>query len=374
MQANPIANSIEDFAARCERVRQEMYFRSVDCLLVGPSPDLIYLTGYAARQSERLTMFILPRYGTPHLLMPNFELPRVEKLATWFEPVGWVETEDPLARLESLLPETPRELTIAVGNQLFSQFLIRIQKRIRRATYVAGEEIVGPVRIRKSRSEVEQLRTASRYADTTFEAILQSSLLEMSERAILARIHRLLIEKGHDSVAGGIVAVGANTASPHHSVSDIKPNQGDSVILDYVGIAKNYYSDFTRTLYVGSPPDEFRRVYDIVNIANQKAFEAIRPGAIAEEIDAVAREYIRAAGYGDQFIHRTGHGIGLEVHEPPYLLAGNRTVLEEGMTFSIEPGIYLPGKFGVRIEDIVVVTANGAERLNQATHELQIVE
>jgi Xaa-Pro aminopeptidase len=362
-----------DFRERCDRVRAEMDQQAIDYLLVGPSSDLVYLIGYAARQSERLTLFVLPRQGTPRLVMPRFELPRVEKLATFFEPASWTETENPTELLALLLPDRARDMTIAVGGQLYTYFLLRIQQAMPHARYVAGELVIEPVRMRKTPYEIDQLRGASEAADAVFEALLKLPLVGLSEKEILAHIHRLLLEKGHDSVGGGIVGIGPNGASPHHHVSDRQAAIGDAVVIDYGGVRNDYRSDITRTFHIGPPSDEFRRVYDIVNEANQKAFEAVCPGVLAERIDAAARDHIAAAGFGPQFLHRTGHGIGLDGHEPPYIVSGNKTPLEEGMAFSIEPGIYLAGKFGVRIEDIVVVTATGADRLNRATHVLQVV-
>jgi len=195
----------------------------------------------------------------------------------------------------------------------------------------------------------------------------------MTERELLAEIHRLLIEKGHDTIGGGIVGIGPNGASPHHHVTDTPGAAGDAVVVDFGGARQNYRSDMTRTFHLGEPSDEFRRVYRIVDESNEAAFQHVRPGVTAQELDAVARDHIAAAGYGAAFLHRLGHGIGLDGHEAPYLVRGDTTVLDEGMTFSIEPGVYLEGRFGVRIEDVVVVTRDGAERLNESTHELQVL-
>jgi Xaa-Pro aminopeptidase len=174
-------------------------------------------------------------------------------------------------------------------------------------------------------------------------------------------------------VGTGIVGAGENGASPHHKTGTRALQKGDAVVVDFGGSLKDYRSDITRTFHIGEPSDEFRRVYEIVRVAQQRAFEAVRPGVTAEQIDNVARSYITEHGYGDFFLHRTGHGIGLDGHEAPYLVGGDLTALEEGMTFSIEPGIYLKGKFGVRIEDIVVVQKNGAERLNNFARDLTVV-
>jgi Xaa-Pro aminopeptidase len=227
--------------------------------------------------------------------------------------------------------------------------------------------------MRKSPWEVEQLGAASRAADATFEALVATDLEGASEREALARIHHLLLENGHEAVGGGIVGAGENGASPHHHSGDTKIEAGSAVVVDFGGSLNNYRSDITRTFHVGEPTPEFRQVYDIVNEANQKAFEFVKPGVRAADLDGLARSFIAEAGYPNEFLHRLGHGIGLEGHESPYLVTGSDAVLEEGMAFSIEPGIYLEGRFGVRIEDIAVVTSDGAQRLNLSSHELVVL-
>lgn len=362
-----------EYQERCNRVKVEMGLSGVDYLLVGPSSDLLYLIGYASRQSERLTLFVLPREEEPFLIIPHFELPRIEKIATFFDTIGWKETDNPIELLASIFPGRAVNKILAIGGQLYSNFLLGVQQEIPDAKYITGEQLMSSVRMRKSSYELEQIRIAGAAADQVFLTLLQMPLVGLTEKETLEIIHQLLIEKGHDSVAGGIVGAGSNGASPHHHASTYKLAMGEAVVIDYIGSLNGYKSDMTRTFHLGPPNSEFRRVYDIVNEANQLAFEAVRPGITAGYIDKVARDHITAAGYGPQFLHRTGHGIGLDAHEPPYIVANNETLLDIGMTFSIEPGIYLADKFGVRIEDIVVVTTEGAERLNLSTHELQII-
>jgi Xaa-Pro aminopeptidase len=362
-----------NYQERLDRVRAQMARQRVDYLLVGPSTDLVYLTGYHTSQSERLTLFVLPREGDPRLVMPAFEVARVEHLESAVQPASWTETESPVELLASLLRERGRGATIAIGGQLHAAFLLRIQKALPDARFMEGAYVMDPVRVRKDEYEIEQLRAAASAADEVYLELLQTPLLGRSEQEIAHDIERLLVEKGHDSVTFVLVAVGANAASPHHHVGERQVEEGDAIVLDFGGSINGYHSDLTRTLHVGTPTDEFRAVYDTVRLANQAAFEAVRPGLTTGEVDKVARDRITGAGFGPYFIHRTGHGIGLDVHEPPYLVEGDQMVLEEGMTFSIEPGIYLRDKFGVRIEDIVVVTAIGAERLNQSPHGLQVV-
>jgi Xaa-Pro aminopeptidase len=369
----PETTPVSEFEDRFDRVRAAMDRMEIDCLLIGPSTDMVYLIDFPVRQSERMTILVLPREGRPRLVMPGFELDRVASRPPLFEPAPWEDGADPAPLLASLLPAGGDGTTVAVGGQLFTHFFLRIQDAAPNARFVDGDLVMAPVRMRKSPYEVGALQAASSAADAVFEELLTLPLAGMSERELLTEIHRLLLEKGHDTIGGGIVGAGPNGAAPHHHVSERRIEQGDPVVVDFGGVRANYRSDLTRTFHVGEPNDQFREVYAIVDEANEAGFQAVRPGVTAAEIDARTRSRIAEAGYGPQFLHRTGHGIGLDGHEAPYLVDGDDTVLEEGMTFSIEPGIYLESLFGVRIEDIVVVTANGAERLNRSTHALQVV-
>lgn len=362
-----------ELAERTSRVQRAMAEQNVDYLVVGPSPDLVYLIDFGVRQSERLTMLVIPQEGETRLVMPGFETPRVANLAATIDPVTWNDGEDPFQLLTSVLTQDGKPETIAIGPQMFTHFFMGLERALKKSRYVDGTEILEPLRMRKSEWELEQLAAASHAADATFEALIETTIEGATELEIHQRIHELLIEKGHEAVGGGIVGAGPNGASPHHHSSEARISSGTPVVVDFGGTLNNYRSDMTRTFYVGEPTQEFRDVYRIVDEANQKAFEYVRPGVQACDVDAVARDYIAKAGYPDAFLHRLGHGIGLEGHEPPYLVQGNNVELEEGMTVSIEPGIYLKGKFGVRIEDIAVVRANGAARLNLSSHELHVL-
>jgi D-alanyl-D-alanine dipeptidase len=233
--------------------------------------------------------------------------------------------------------------------------------------------VVSRLRVRKDPQELELLARAARGADEAFRRITALRMDGLREEEVAASLSDLLREHGHDTVDFTIVASGPNGASPHHEPGARSIRAGEEVVLDFGGTVGGYFSDMTRTVVVERPPKGFSHVYDIVKEAQEAAFQTVRPGIAAEEVDAAAREVIAMSGYADRFVHRTGHGIGLEVHEPPYIVAGNRTTLQPGMCFSIEPGIYLEGRFGVRIEDIVTVTETGAQRLNRATRDLETV-
>lgn len=359
-------------AERCQRAQLEMQRQDVDWLLIPHSTDLKYLIGYAHRQSERLALFLVPREGVPVLVVPSFEIATVERYATFFDIAGWTETEDPVALVASILQRGPAR-RVAVGEELHAVFLLKIQAALTESRFNPATPVMARLRMIKAADEVTALRTAAERTDAALTALLDQPLLNMTELDVIRFLHAQLLERGFEAVGTGIVGAGPNAASPHHRTSNRSLQPGDAVVVDFGGSLGGYRSDMTRTFHLDEPSQDFRRVYDIVREAQQRAFEAVRPGVTAESIDAIARDHISEQGYGPYFLHRTGHGIGLDGHEAPYLVKGDSTVLEEGMTFSIEPGIYLRDRFGVRIEDIVVVTRNGAERFNQFSRDLIVI-
>jgi len=310
----PETTPVSEFEDRFDRVRATMAQLDIDCLLIGPSTDMVYLIDFPVRQSERMTILVLPRDGQPRLVMPGFELDRVASLPALFEPAPWEDGTEPAPVLASLLPNGGDGMTVAVGGQLFTHFFLRISAAAPEARFVSGDLVMAPVRMRKSPYELAALQAASEAADAVFEELLTLPLVGTSERELLGEIHRLLVEKGHDTIGGGIVGVGANGAAPHHHVSERRIERGDPVVVDFGGVRANYRSDLTRTFHVGEPTEEFRKIYQTVDEANEAGFEAVRPGVRAAEIDARTRNHISAAGYGPQFLHRTGHGIGLDGH------------------------------------------------------------
>ena len=357
------------FLQRRERARNALAAAGVDGLLVTPGPDLEYLCGYPAMPLERLTMLVVRPAADPVLVVPLIERPAaLATPARDLEVVGWTDNEDPYRLLSQLAPRG----RYAISDRAWASHAIALGEA-GVGDLVACSVALPLLRAVKDPDELAALRAAGEGADAAFGDIRGVRFAGRTEREVAADLDRFLRAHGHSAVDFTIVGSGPNSASPHHDPSDRVILPGDAVVLDFGGVAEAYCSDITRTVFVGEPTDEQRRVYDIVRAAQQAAFEAVRPGVAAEDVDAAARSVIAAAGYGDRFIHRTGHGIGREVHEPPYIVAGNRTPLQPGMTFSDEPGIYLPGSFGVRIEDQVAVTATGAERLNEATRDLVVV-
>ncbi len=356
---------------RLRRAQQELSRQGVDQLLLGPSPDLLYLTGYDAHLSERLTALVLPREGDPTIVVPTLEAPRLADKRELLDVRSWEETQSPTGLVAELAGNAAGKM-IAVGDHLWSVFLLRLQEAMPGARWVAGGPVMRPLRMIKDGREIELLREAARRTDDAWEEFIARPLTGQTERQALARLLDLTHSRGLDP-GFGACGSGPNSASPHHQTGDRVIETGDAVVFDWGGTLEGYHSDVTRTVHVGEPDDEFVRVYTVVRDANQAALDAVRPGVACEEIDLAARSLIDAEGYGAAFIHRVGHGLGLEVHEEPYLVSGNTLPLQTGMVFSDEPGVYLEGRFGVRIEDAVLCTDDGGERLNNATRELTVV-
>lgn len=340
--------------------------------LVTPGPDLRYLTGYDALPLERLTLLRIAPGADPVMLVPRLERAAAEAAEgiAGVEIVTWADGEDPYAAAAGLTGSGRHALT----DRTWAVHLLGFQRRVPDATFVPAGEALPPLRAVKDAEELAAIGAAGAGADAAFASILTSPFSGRTERDVAADLADLLRANGHETADFTIVGSGPNSASPHHDPSARRIRPGEAVVLDFGGFADGYGSDVSRTVVVGEPPSGFDDVYGTVRRAQQVAFEAVRPGATCEDVDRAARAVIEDAGYGDRFIHRTGHGIGLETHEAPYIVRGNDEPLEEGMTFSIEPGVYLDGRFGVRIEDIVAVTATGARRLNEAPRDVCVVD
>ena len=359
-------------ADRRTRAAAKLRERGFGALLLSPGADLFYLAGYQIFASERLTCLVLDRDGKATIVCPEFEAPRVAVAAPDIERSTWGETDDPYAAVAALV-RAPG--AVAVADQMWAAFVLKLEAALSGRAFVVASEITRQLRIRKDEAEVDALRLVSESADRAYSRILERHFAGRTEREIGADLAELLRAEGHDEVAFTIVASGANGASPHHETADRRIAEGDTVVLDFGGAMRGYRSDITRTVHVGRTAGrEEQKVHDVVRRAQEAGYGAARKGASAESVDAAARRVIDEAGYGEFFIHRTGHGIGLDGHEHPYLVRGNRERLEPGMAFSIEPGIYLPGRFGVRIEDVAVIDADGSARpLNRADHAFATV-
>ena len=355
-----------------ERAAAEAAAQGFDAMVVAPSPDLAYLTGYGPPPLERLTLLVLRQGTDPILLVPALEhaLASGSAVGSRIELADWTDGEDPYAVAARLLPAEGR---VAVGDRLWASHLLGLQAARPGLAFASASPVVSRLRAIKDEEELAALFRAARGADETFRQICGMRFDGRREEELAADLADLLVRNGHSRADFTIVASGPNGASPHHESGSRKIRARDAIVLDFGGELAGYFSDTSRTVVVGEPPEGFVEVYETVREAQEAALRTVAPGVPAEEVDRAARAVIQGAGYGDRFVHRTGHGIGLEVHESPYIVEGNAAPLEVGMTFSVEPGIYLEGRFGVRIEDIVTVTADGAERLNRSTHDLQIV-
>ena len=350
---------------RLSHARDAAAAADIDALLVTPGPDLRWLTGYEALPLERLTCLVLPADGAPYLVAPRLEVPAVEASAVpglGIEVLGWGETDDPYALVAGRLGGAAR---VGLANRMWAEQVLRFRAALPGAEQRLASEVLADLRMRKSPDEVDALRRAGQAIDRVHSRMAEFLVPGRTEREAGRLIGAAILEEGHETVDFVIVGSGPNGASPHHEVGDRVLSTGDVVVVDIGGTtAEGYCSDCTRMYTLGEPPVDFRDYFAVLHAAQVAACEHARPGVSAESVDAAARSVIDAAGYGEAFVHRTGHGIGVETHEEPYIVSGNATVLEEGMAFSIEPGIYLTGRHGARIEDIVVATAAGVERLN----------
>jgi Xaa-Pro aminopeptidase len=343
-------------------------------MLVTPSKDYAYLLGYSAPAMERLTCLVVPADGDPALVLPRLEEPlarhELGELAEELEIVPWSETEDPIRTVQTLVGSATR---VAVQDQMWARFALGLQAALDPAQLVAAGAIMSGLRRIKAPDEIERLRAAASAADQAMRAIVAERLSGRTEHDVSARIRQLLLEAGHDEAGFAIVASGPNSASPHHAAGDRRIQAGDAIVLDIGGQRDGYGSDTSRTAFVGEPPPEFAALFEVLRAAQSAACDAVRPEVPAAEIDRTARDIITDAGFGDAFLHRTGHGIGMETHEEPYIVSSNVEPLVAGNAFSVEPGIYIRDVWGARIEDIVVCTETGGERLNTTSTELYLV-
>ena len=367
--------------ARMARVRERMEETGVDALLLSHGADLPWLTGYRAMPLERLTLLVLPRTGDPVLVVPGLEAPRVTGADGLFELRPWSDAEDPLDLVVDALAGVGTG-RLAISDRAWAETVLALQGRLPAAHWVPASRVTSPVRAVKDEGELAALRAAGAAADRVAD-VLQAGgipLVGRTEAEVSAALAGLLVAEGHSAVNFAIVGSGPNAASPHHEPGERIIGRGETVVCDFGGTLSldggpGYCSDITRTVVTGTPSDEVAACYEVLVEAQGAAVTAAVSGVTASSVDRVARDIIEAAGLGDRFVHRTGHGIGIEEHEDPYLVVGNDEILVPGHAFSVEPGIYEPGRFGMRLEDIVVVGADGApEPLNRADHRMVVVD
>jgi len=359
------------FADRLQRARASMERSGINALLVSVGSDLPYLTGYEAMPLERLTMLVVPCDGEATLVIPRLEAPRVVDQPGVFTLLPWGETDDPVALVAGLIG-TPA--VAAVGDTMWARFLVELLGHWPSGTtrYLRSTAVMNDLRMCKDAAEIAALQAAGAAADRVAAQLQagQIPLVGRTEAQVSADLSARLIAEGHDIVNFAIVAAGENAASPHHHPGDRVIREGELVLCDFGGTMAGYCSDITRCVSLGDPPAEVAEAYAVLHEAQAVGVAAGVVGAACQDVDRASRAVIDAAGYGQYFIHRTGHGIGMEAHEDPYMVEGNALPIAAGHAFSVEPGIYVPGKWGMRLEDIVVATADGPLALNNADHAL----
>ena len=343
----------------------------VDALLLSVGADLPWLTGYDAMPLERLTMLVVPRDAEATLVVARLEAPRVEARPGVFSLLPWEETEDPVAIVGGLIGPGARR--VAVGDQTWARFVIELQRERPGLEWWRGSEVTAPLRMVKDAAEIDALASAANAVDRVAVTMRERPFAGRTEAEVSRELVERMLDAGHERANFAIVAAGPNGASPHHDAGGRRIVEGDVVLCDFGGTMDGYCSDITRMFVVGEPSAEVTDTYAVLLEAQERAVQAARVGTACGEVDRVARDVITAAGFGERFIHRTGHGIGVDAHEDPYLVAGNEQALAHGYAFSIEPGIYVPGRFGLRLEDIVVASDDGPERLNHAPRDLAVV-
>ncbi|MFF3841412.1 aminopeptidase P family protein [Streptomyces sp. NPDC001930] len=370
----PVPFTADDYRARIARAAESAADAGLAGVIVAPGPDLVYLTGYQPTAiTERLTALVIAPGQEPVLVVPTLEAPDAEKAAgaAALTLRDWTDGKDPYAVTAPLLDADGR---FGVSDNAWAMHLLGLQQALPGTSYVSLTEALPMLRGVKDAHELARIAAAGAAADRAYGEILTVRFEGRRETDVAADLAALLLRFGHSQVDFTVVGSGPNGANPHHEAGDRVIERGDMVVLDFGGLKHGYGSDTTRTVHVGEPTDEERRVHDLVREAQQAGFEAVRPGVACQEVDRAARKVITDAGYGEYFIHRTGHGIGVTTHEPPYMIEGEELPIVPGMCFSIEPGVYLPGRFGVRIEDIVTATEDGAgRRFNNTPHEMAIV-
>ena len=380
LTGDPATEPVATAADRLSRLAGQAAVTGVDAILISPGPDLEYFLGHSVGSHERLTCLVVPPTGQIALLVPTLERPGWSGTPVESLPVAistWTDGQDPYAALASVLPVGARLL--AVDYHMPSVHALNTRAVVAGSELTLAGEAIAELRMRKGADEVAALSAAGAAIDRVQRRIGEWLRAGRTENEVAADIAAAIVEEGHARPDFVIVGSGPNGASPHHEASERVIEPGDPVVIDIGGpMPSGYFSDCTRTYVVHPGADRevdgrVREIYEIVRRAQAAGVAAVRPGVSAESVDRAARAVIEDAGYGQYFITRTGHGIGLEVHEHPYMVEGNATVLEPGMAFSVEPGIYLPGEFGVRIEDIVVVGDAGPVLMNTAPTELTVV-
>ena len=369
---------LDTLTDRLARTRDATRVAGLDALLITPSPDLRYLLGVGGESHERLTCLVLPADGDPVLVVPALERPGLDgtpALELGLEIAEWADEADPYALVAAALRRSGSVARAAVGDTMPAAHVLALRDALPACRQELASTVLAQLRMRKDSAEIAALTAAGQAIDRVHARMGEWLRVGRTEAQVGADMAAAIVAEGHTAAAFVIVGSGPNGASPHHDVSNRVLEPGDVVVVDIGGpTSEGYFSDCTRTYSLGEPAGaDVAAGYSVLQAAQDAAVAAVAPGVTAEQVDAAARVPITDAGFGARFIHRTGHGIGLDVHEQPYIVAGNHLLLEAGMAFSVEPGIYLPGRWGARIEDIVVVSDSGVTRLNHRPRELAVL-
>lgn len=368
--------SADVYAQRLHAAQKAAADKGIDLLLIGTGPYFAYLTGSWVSSHERLTVLVVPQQGNAWIVAPNTDITDIKAAPVDeldVELRGWNDGENPY---EFALRGAGDGLgKVALGQSLTADHVLRFQNLLPHASYELATYALAELFTRKDEAEIAELRKAGHAIDAVHAQVPQLLQAGRTEAEVAHELEKLILQE-HSVIDFVIVGSGPNGANPHHSFSDRELAEGEPVVVDIGGtLPSGYHSDCTRTYVVGGDiskaPQDFQDAYAVLADAQAAARAAAHPGSTAADIDAITREAISAAGWGDYFVHRTGHGIGLSTHEEPFIMEGNDLALEEGMAFSIEPGIYLEGKWGMRLEDIVVLTNDGYESLNQAPRDVR---
>lgn len=354
---------------RFDKTIKNMEKEGLSQLIVTSKSDLFYFLGKWVDSGERMIALYINSKGEKKLIIN--EIIMSPKAFTNVDAIGYKDGEDPIGILLGLVNENEK---IGIDKNWPAHFLLELMERKPAMKFINSSKVVDAVRLRKGADEVEKLANASAIVDKVMEDFVNMLPEKFTEKEAETKLLQLFKKHGSEKFSfEPIIAYGANAANPHHLNSNAVPKDGDCIIIDIGGVTDDYCSDTTRTVFIGEPSEEAKRIYDLVKKANEAAIAKVKPGVAFSEVDRAARAVIEEGGYGEYFTHRTGHGIGIEVHELPSVAEGNEMKLERGMSFSIEPGIYMEGKYGVRIEDIVVVTEDGCRVLNKYPKEMKII-
>ena len=364
--------------SRLQQLSVRQQTAALDCVALMPGPNLQYVTGLTLSTSERPIVAFFPREGTPAVLLPMFEQGRVEKgfggqdivFVTYTDEEGY---QGAFARVVDLLKLDDKRVAV---EYLYMRALElrQLEQAAPKGRFVSLDQVLPGLRAVKDEGELDAMRGAIAITEKALQTLIAEPLIGLTEHQIVTRLEQAMVDGGADSVAFIIAVAGPNGADPHAGPSDRPVQAGDLLTIDCGAVYRGYPADITRTFALGQVDAKLKQVYEVVQRANAAGKQAVKPGVAAQEVDRAARRVIDTAGYGPYFTHRTGHGLGIQVHEPPYIVEGNTQVLEPGMVFTVEPGIYIPGLGGVRIEDDVVVTADGGESLTTFPREWRVIQ